>query len=130
MIDFSKELQIKTTRSGGKGGQNVNKVETQVEVRWDVIDSLLFTPEEKERIQTKLSNKINSKCQLIVVSNKHRTQIANKQEAINKITQLVFQSLQKNKIRKPTKIPNGVLAKRKEDKRKNSEVKNLRKKVW
>jgi ribosome-associated protein len=62
-IDITSEIQFQTARSGGKGGQNVNKVETMVEGRWQVSESSLFSEDQKHRIQEKLSNRINARKQ-------------------------------------------------------------------
>ena len=127
MNDFSSEISFKTARSGGKGGQNVNKVETMAEALWHVADSRFFTDEEKELIQAKLVKKINKDGQLAVRSSEARSQIENKAIAQNKMEQLVAKSLIKPKKRKPTKISKATKEKRLDSKKKESLKKEMRK---
>lgn len=84
MPDFSPEISFKTARSGGKGGQNVNKVETAVEALWPVAASTLFNEEEKERILYKLAARINKGGYLVVKSTLGRTQLGNKEDAVKR----------------------------------------------
>jgi len=127
MIDFSSEISFKTARSGGSGGQNVNKVETMAEALWDIAASRFFLPEEKELLIEKLGSKINKEGCLAIKCSETRSQLENKQIARQKMLSLVARSLLKPKIRRPTKPPKAVKEKRLESKKKDSFKKEMRK---
>ena len=129
MTDILEEIKFKTARSGGKGGQNVNKVETMVEGYWHVDGSALFTEEQKNLISEKLVNKINADGFLLVKSQTERSQLGNKQQVVQKMNLLVSKALIVPKKRRPTKIPKGVKEKRLEVKKKIGAIKDFRKKV-
>jgi len=129
MIDVSKEIRFQTARSGGKGGQNVNKVETMVEGYFNVAGSDLLSPAQKERIQTSLQNKLTSDGILQVKSQVHRSQLANKNEVISKLNEMINKALVRQKKRVPTKPSRRAKEKRFEEKKKGSEIKENRQKL-
>ena len=128
-IDISPELTFQTTRSGGKGGQNVNKVETAVIGFFNIAASQLFSEEQKELLNQKLSNRINSDGFFYVKSQVHRTQLANKAEVLEKMNELIKKALVKKKKRIATKISKAAKEKRIEAKKIKGEIKGGRKRI-
>lgn len=130
MIDFTSEISYTTARSGGKGGQNVNKVETMAEARWVVTRSRFFSDGEKDRILRKLDTHINKEGVLLVRCSETRSQLENKAIAGNKMLQMVTKALLVPKKRKPSRIPKAVIQKRLDQKRQQSEKKQSRRKDY
>ena len=120
------ELDYRTSRSGGKGGQHVNKVETKVEAILDINASVGLSDKEKELIFEKLENRISSEGILSVTDQTGRSQLKNKSFATAKILKLLEEALIVQKKRKKRRIPPSVKAKRLDEKKRNSEKKMMR----
>ncbi len=121
------EITFKTSRSSGPGGQHVNKVNTRVELRFNVDASKILLEEEKELIREKLAGRINLDGELIIAVQRSRSQLKNKKLALEKFIELLTDALKPEKERKPTNPPAGLKKKRLADKQKQSEKKQLRK---
>lgn len=128
-VDIQQEIIFKTARSGGKGGQNVNKVETMVEGYFDVTASLILTPAQKHLVSQKLSNRINTEGILLIKSQTERTQLGNKKMVIKKMNDLINQSLIKPRKRIASTPTKASKEKRIDQKKQKSQVKEGRKKV-
>ena len=129
MINVLKEIAFKTAGSGGKGGQNVNKVETMVEGRFHVETSGILNEDQKKVLLEKLANKITADGSLLVKSSTDRSQLANKENVIRKINQLINHALIKRKKRKPTNPTKASKAKRIKIKKEKGIIKLGRKKI-
>ena len=121
------EFIFSVSRSGGPGGQNVNKVSTKVELRFRLFSTILFSEAEKEIIFKLLKNKINNEGELILVSQSERTQLLNKKVVTEKFYDLVSKALTVKTKRRATKPTKSSRLKRLEEKRSRGFVKRLRK---
>lgn len=125
--NLEKEFVFSTSRSGGPGGQNVNKVSTKVELRFNILSSSAFTEEEKALIFEKLKNKINKDGEFIIVSQVERSQLMNKEVVTEKFYDLISGALTKQRKRKSTKPTKASKIKRLELKKSRGYIKKLRK---
>lgn len=124
-----KEFGYKAVRSGGAGGQHVNKVSSKVVVTFNVPASQGLSDDEKVRIAEKLANRVNASGQIILTADDDRSQLRNKAIATQRLLELLEQALVIPKKRRPTKIPRAVVEKRLKEKRSQSEIKSGRKKL-
>lgn len=124
--DFEKEFQFKTSRSSGPGGQNVNKVETKVELLFAVYSSEVLTEEEKEILAKKAANKIDQEGILHLTAQDKRSQIQNKELVVRKFYDLLRKAFEKKKIRKATKPSKTAIEKRLKAKKLQAEKKSGR----
>ncbi|NVO85466.1 alternative ribosome rescue aminoacyl-tRNA hydrolase ArfB [Hymenobacter terrestris] len=127
--DFLPELQFQTSRSSGPGGQNVNKVESRVELRFRVADSQLLTDEQKQTLLEKLASRLTQEGELLVTAQEDRSQLRNRETALLKFYQLLVKTLHRPKTRRPTKPGKGAVRKRLESKKKHGDKKTNRGRV-
>ena len=127
--EILKVVSFKTSRSGGKGGQNVNKVSSKVELIFNIDDADFLSEEEKQRLKEKLAARLDSEGLLHVVSQEDRSQLLNKQRTIFKLLTILKTGLEIQKARKATKIPRAVKEKRLANKAQLSQKKEGRRKL-
>lgn len=123
---LKREIVFKTSRSGGPGGQNVNRVETKVTLLWDVMNTTLFSAIQKEIIQAKLAHRIQSQGLIQLDVSESRSQLANKETAVERLADLLVKALIPTKKRIPTKISRVKVLARIDRKVKHSEKKSNR----
>jgi len=127
--EILKVVSFKTSRSGGKGGQNVNKVSSKVELIFNIDDAHFFSEEEKQRLKDKLAARLDGEGLLHVVSQEDRSQLLNKQRTIFKLIAILKAGLEVQKARKATKIPKAIKEKRLANKAQLSQKKEGRRKL-
>jgi ribosome-associated protein len=120
------ELVFTSSRSSGPGGQNVNKVNSKVTLRWHVKDSTLLSPEEKELILQKLANHLTVEGVLLLSAQDKRSQLQNKEEVLLKLADLLTRAFAKKKKRKATKPSKSSVQARLDKKKKHSDKKKWR----
>lgn len=126
---FLPEITFQTSRSSGPGGQNVNKVESRVELRWHLMDSQVLTETQKTLILEKLGNQLTAEGLLLVTAQDDRSQYRNKEIALARFHELLLKSLRRPKPRKATKPSKSAVRKRLEGKKIQGEKKASRRKL-
>lgn len=125
----SSELAFRFSRSGGPGGQNVNKLETKVELLFDVAASAGLTDEQKQLVFSREKNRIDSDGTLRVTAQESRSQFENREAAVGKFISLLAAALAKRKKRVRTRAPKASKEKRIEGKKKRGKIKQMRGRV-
>lgn len=120
------ELEFVTSRSSGPGGQNVNKINTKVTLRWPVVSSVILSSEERETITQKLASRITLEGELVISAQDKRSQLQNKEAVLAKLDELLTKAFVKKKKRKATKPSKVAVQKRIESKKKKSDKKKMR----
>ncbi len=120
------ELEIITSRSGGAGGQHVNKTNTKVTIRWSLNQTTALTDSQKELIKDKIPHAITDEGFIIIHNSESRSQDHNRKAALNRFIQLIKQALHVPKRRIPTNIPTGIQEKRLKEKSRRSKIKKMR----
>jgi ribosome-associated protein len=120
------ELTFVTSRSSGPGGQNVNKVNTRVSLLWPLTDSPSVSETQRERLRERLPGRINKEGILQVSSQRHRTQLANKEAAVTRFAGLLAEALSEVAPRVPVRVPPSLDQKRVQEKRRRGRLKRER----
>jgi ribosome-associated protein len=125
--ELLKAVTFKTSRSGGKGGQHVNKVSSKVELILHIASATFFSDAQKTLLQERLVNRLDQEGNLHIIAQEDRSQLKNKETAVIKLLNLLSAALHVDKPRKATKIPRSVIKKRLATKQSTAFKKELRK---
>ncbi|MBX2964001.1 MAG: aminoacyl-tRNA hydrolase [Cyclobacteriaceae bacterium] len=129
LAEILHEFVFTTSRSSGPGGQNVNKVNTKVTLRWDVLQSTSITDEQRTLVREKLKSYFTKEGVLILTAQEKRSQLANKETVLRKLDLLLKKAFFRKKVRKATKPSKASTTKRLESKKQQAEKKQWRKKL-
>ena len=122
------EIQFKATRSSGSGGQHVNKVSTKIELRFNLLESIILNQEHKEILIKTVADRLTKDNVIILHCNETRSQHRNKELVVRRLLDILNRGLVQPKMRKPTRIPKSVKLKRLKNKKQQSDKKASRKK--
>lgn len=127
--DFLHEFEFTSSRSGGPGGQNVNKVNSKVSLKWDIAHSRILTEEQKTLLLKRLLPNLTRQGVLLLTAQDKRSQLQNKQSVLDKLDKLLLKAFTPRKARKATKPGKAAVRKRIEEKKRKSDKKEMRKKL-
>jgi len=123
------ELDVQFTRSGGPGGQHVNRSATRVELRFDIVHSPSLTEAQRQRLLARLAGRLDGEGVLRVVAQSERSQLRNRQEAMKRLQETLRQALHVRKKRRRSKVPRWAKERRLAEKRRRAQSKQDRKRV-
>ena len=124
------ELEITTSRSGGPGGQHVNKTETRITIRWNAKETSALSEQLKERVLKNLASRLTTEGYLIIHNSESRSQLQNKKNALAHLAEIVRKALLVPKKRIKTKVPKKAKEKRLQEKKRRGDIKKQRRKKF